>query len=255
VSRQRPSSISSPIPSSRISSIEKQRVDNGFKRYGGLKQFADIAEKGGTTLANAVGDYYKIETGLRQDFIGGVEAICQRFQVDPKSLAQVMAQKYGISARVGPADDQQQQQEKPATPQFDPNAFARQMEQQFEQKLSARETQTQIAAFSADPANKFFENVKGDMAVLLQSGKAATLKDAYDQACWLNPETRAILLQEQVAAKTPKPPQQATQQARQAAKAVNGAPAPGFRPGGNSGNDTRDIRQTIQDAVREQRGA
>lgn len=59
---------------------------------------------------------------------------------------------------------------------------------------------SEIAAFRADPANKHFEAVKADMAGLLQSGVAMTLKDAYDRAIYANPAVRAMVLAEQQAA-------------------------------------------------------
>ena len=54
----------------------------------------------------------------------------------------------------------------------------------------------QIEAFKMDPKNRFFENVRQDMAKLFQTGKADTLQEAYDAACWLNPDIRAILIEE-----------------------------------------------------------
>jgi hypothetical protein len=54
----------------------------------------------------------------------------------------------------------------------------------------------QIEAFKRDPKNRFFENVRQDMAKLFQTGKADTLQEAYDAACWLNPDIRAILIEE-----------------------------------------------------------
>lgn len=47
---------------------------------------------------------------------------------------------------------------------------------------------TQIEEFASDPKNEFFADVKNDMALLLQSGKAKDLKDAYEKACRMNDE-------------------------------------------------------------------
>ena len=90
------------------------------------------------------------------------------------------------------------------------------------------------------------------MALLLQNGKAESLKDAYEMACWANPETRAILLKSQ--ANSSPSPAAAVQKAKAAAKAVGGAPSPGFKPGAPVDTSKMNIRDTIQAAVNAQRG-
>lgn len=54
--------------------------------------------------------------------------------------------------------------------------------------------QSQIDTFKADPKNVHFETVKAHMAALLSGGAAKDLADAYDQAVYANPQTRASLL-------------------------------------------------------------
>jgi CRISPR/Cas system-associated endonuclease Cas1 len=53
-----------------------------------------------------------------------------------------------------------------------------------------------------------------------------TLKWAYDQAAWSNPEVRTVLVNEQIEAKT-RNKVQAASQARAAAKSITGSPSPG----------------------------
>lgn len=50
----------------------------------------------------------------------------------------------------------------------------------------------EIAAFSADPVNAHFDLVIDDMTALLKAGLAKDLSDAYAQAVWRNPQTRAL---------------------------------------------------------------
>jgi len=50
---------------------------------------------------------------------------------------------------------------------------------------------TELDAFAKDPANADFDLVAADIAALLQAGQAATLREAYDKAVWLNPAARA----------------------------------------------------------------
>lgn len=50
-----------------------------------------------------------------------------------------------------------------------------------------------IDAFSADPKNVHYERVKGVMAALLSNGVAKDMQDAYDRACYADPEIRSTL--------------------------------------------------------------
>jgi len=55
------------------------------------------------------------------------------------------------------------------------------------------EVQAEIAAFAADPKHPHYEAVKGHMSALIAGGAAKDLQDAYDQAVWARPDTRATL--------------------------------------------------------------
>lgn len=70
----------------------------------------------------------------------------------------------------------------------------RQLERQNQSMTSAQqqaalaEQTRQIEAFAADPKNEYFKEVASDMAVLLNSGRAKGLQDAYEAACRMNTE-------------------------------------------------------------------
>lgn len=70
----------------------------------------------------------------------------------------------------------------------------------LEQQNESMALQSQISTFSADPQHKYFDQVKGQMAALLQAGQASDLKEAYDQAVWANSNTRETLIAERQAA-------------------------------------------------------
>lgn len=57
--------------------------------------------------------------------------------------------------------------------------------------METAEMEKSVAAFAADPAHTHFGEVANDMAVLLQKGVCADLKEAYEKAVWANPATRA----------------------------------------------------------------
>lgn len=95
--------------------------------------------------------------------------------------------------------------------QFDPNVAALQNEvyqlrQQQEQWQHQQQTQVQqslnsdIERFAAEPGREHFGAVRDHMAALLQGGQAKDLADAYDQAVYANPQTRAAVLAKQLEA-------------------------------------------------------
>lgn len=65
---------------------------------------------------------------------------------------------------------------------------------QYEAQASLQQGLAEIEAFRADPANLYFDDVREDILVLMDSGRAGTLKEAYEAACWANPVTRPLLI-------------------------------------------------------------
>ena len=221
----------------------EEEVSQGFARYGGLKQYAEIAERNGTTLAQAVNDYAKIEDGLRRDFVSGIDAINARFGINPVKFIQAYAARHGVDFT-----GQQTAQAGYQPPHVDPDAIIQRATAALEEKFAVRESQSAIEQFKNDPQNQYFENVREDMAILLQSGKAKNLQEAYDRACWMHPEIRAVLLKSQTTNATPSNAA-AVQKAKAAAKAVGGAPSPGFNPGTQTVDTSKmSLRETIQHA-------
>lgn len=115
-------------------------------------------------------------------------------------------------------------------PQVDPQVQSLQSElqqmrgwiQQQNQQREWNERQglnSQIDAFAKDPAHTHFEEVRNDMAGLLQAGMASDLKDAYEKAIYANPSVRAKVLAEQQAASAAKAKQEAAEKAQAARSA------------------------------------
>lgn len=129
-------------------------------------------------------------------------------------------------------------------------------QQQGAQEAQAAQITAQITSFANDPAHLYFQDVKDDIAALLQSGRATDLKDAYDKAVWANPEIRELMLKEH-AAKSAQPDPQAAARAKAAAAAnaagsVTGAARLGSGPAG--GADPNNLRETIRAAYDEAAG-
>jgi hypothetical protein len=252
------------LPQSVRDDIAKREADieAGFQRFSGLGKFAEEAERNGTTLQNAITDYDSIEKALKQNFVGGVEYICQRLGVDPRRLAGVMAQRYGVAAQTnGQAAPTTQAVQPQAS--FDPEALRQQFQQiaraEADARVQAMKAETErasidrdIAAFGNDPKNKFFANVRQDMAALVQAGKANTLQEAYEAASWLNPEIRSILIKETNSGG--KEAAAVASKARNAAKAVGGSPSPGAAPDASAKRNNLSLDDEIRAAVDAQIG-
>jgi len=100
-----------------------------------------------------------------------------------------------------------------ATPaQLDPTVRALQSQVQsltsslqgFQQQREGEVRSTlakELDAFSKDPANADFDLVATDIASLLQSGQAQSLREAYDKAVWLNPAARAKQIERETTAR------------------------------------------------------
>lgn len=109
------------------------------------------------------------------------------------AMFQELAKDYGVS--LTPPQDPE------TAPYIDPQVKALQdeisglksrLERQDQQQLTVAKatTEKEVAAFAADPAHPYFDEVANDIAVLLESRVAKSLKDAYEKAVWANPVTR-----------------------------------------------------------------
>jgi hypothetical protein len=116
----------------------------------------------------------------------------------------------------------------------------RQQERAAEQNRLQAEVQTEIETFAADPKHPHYEAVKGHMSALIAQGLAKDLQDAYDQAVWARPDTRATLAAQQRAEEEQKRRAEAKQRAEDAKRknvSITGGPgntAAASAPGGRS---------------------
>lgn len=108
-----------------------------------------------------------------------------------------LAQQYGV-------DLSQVANPQPIDPQY--AALQQQIQRQSAEMQRWKHDQEQqqnsvvmseIDRFAADPAHTHFNEVRDEMRILLESGKAATLKDAYDTAVWMRGDIRQSLIDQQ----------------------------------------------------------
>lgn len=158
-----------------------------------------------------------------------VANIIQRFGVDiptldslltgepvPEGVQQTDAIQQAVAQAVAPYQQMQQQWQ--------------QAQQQAVQASEQRAT-SELNQFATDPKNEFFNDVRIDMADIMDAmaarGQDISLQDAYDRACHMNPSIRSIIQKrQQASAIAPK---------REAAVSVRGTPA---GPGGTQPPNT-----------------
>lgn len=219
----------------------EQEINNGFaklREYKGLDEYAEMAKASGTTLREAFDRYKAAEDLLDRDFRGGVLSLCEMYGVHPMQLAQEFA---GMFTGGQQGQEQPGQPPQPANPEL--GLLARELAgiKEFVRTLSTeRETQEKqaingyVQQFSQDKI--YFEDVRKDMAHLIRTGQANDLDDAYDKACWMNPQIRDLLISERAA---PQAAQARVSQARRASGSLRtGAPA-GPAPSGSSSSNLR----------------
>jgi hypothetical protein len=204
----------------------ESEVDAGFKRYGGLGKFAEEAERNGTTLQNAVSSYVAVESEIRKDPVSGMELLCRLLKMEPVAVLKGWLSRY-VPAQ-GNGGQQPGQPGATAAPrppqQVDPAAIANEVADVLRREAELKAINSDIASFSADPANRFFGNVRPVMAKLVAADDTLNLKTAYEAACWMNPEIRAILIEEAAGGQN-KAATRTAARAQNAAKAVTGAPS------------------------------
>ena len=227
-------------------------VDRGLQeRAGQLKRYEPLE-----TVIAPVRDRLAMAGVSEAQYFGALAAADAALR-DPNrrqaAFAQ-LAQQYGIQLPQGSQQGQQpvpQAQMHPAIAALSQQVQAltqhhQQAQQQAEAAAQAKVT-TSIEAFKSDPANLYFENVKGRMAALLQTGQAADLKDAYEQACWADPSVRPLMGQTAQASAAASSSAK-VQQARAAAGSVVGAPGAGGSPAARASNPNSSVEDDVRDA-------
>jgi hypothetical protein len=107
------------------------------------------------------------------------------------------------------------------------------------------QAQRELQEFIASGEAEFYEDVKPLMGKLFQAGVVKNLKEAYNAAVKLNPETASVL-QQREAAKQANAATASTQRARAAASSVKSQPAgPVSRP------PPDDIRGALRESIQE----
>lgn len=207
-----------------------------------LEPFKDrfTQEFGGAGPAlNSILSYWKFARTQPVDFLRDFIA---QSRIDPQSL-------FGMAPETQQAGQPDVSDPVVASLQQELAAIRGQLQQVQQQPLIAQQNQiqTEVQSFGSAVGNDgrlahpYFNDVKPVMAALMQSGQAGTLKEAYDMACYANPNVRTAMIaaREQGQAEERR---RAAEQARNASASVTGAP--GHRGPGAPSNET--VRQTLE---------
>lgn len=132
----------------------------------------------------------------------------------------------------------------------------RQSQAQMEQSQArAQQVRQEIETFAADPANRYFDEVAQDIAVLIKGDGRLSLKEAYDKAVWANPVTRAkevSRLESERQAKEAADKQAAEAKRKAEAQAARRANAANVRPrpkdGGSGTASPNNLDQALNEA-------
>ncbi|KEC75936.1 UNVERIFIED_ORG: hypothetical protein GGD51_005710 [Rhizobium esperanzae] len=235
------------LPSEVQAAIAKreQEVDRGFRvlqDYKGLEEFTPIVRRAGMTHADVMRRAIDWENALIRDPINTVLHVAK---VAGVNLHALVNGERGEALHRQPAGRELQRQAGPVN-----------VEATVEHVLRKRDTETQVDAFLSDPANAHAEDVLDDMVALINAGRASTLQDAYDAACWMRPDIRQQLISQTAPAFVREQHAQraaAADQARRASRSISGSSAPGPTRDAARGQPTS-IRDSLRDAMRFSRG-
>lgn len=98
------------------------------------------------------------------------------------------------------------------------------IESRLREQLESDKIQSEIAAFASQPEHAHFQTVRPLMVAMLNAGQAKDLKEAYDKACWADPQIRSTLEAARSAEIEAKRKQEIADKKR-AAASVSGSPA------------------------------
>ncbi len=212
----------------------------------------------GATVEKAFQDYLQtahvLRSGTDQQKAQSIAAVMSQFRVDPNALLSILQ-----GGNVQTANGLQQAQFNPAIESLQQRLDRIEREQQDrEQQRQLQETQSltsQIEDFKSKPGHEHFEQVRELMGVLLESGKAADLEDAYNRAIYADPEIRSSLLTAQSQEQSGKRLTElkaTTERAKSAAVSVTGGPG-SSRPLNGAGS-VGSIEDDLRAAMREHTG-
>jgi hypothetical protein len=148
-----------------------------------LERHADMIRANGVSPDQAIENMFSVAKALDTDPRGAIQAIAEMHGVDLRSFADG-AEPQAKAPEVTALEQKLAKLE---------GILTAQQRQQIEQDRTS--AAAEVTKFSAD--KPYFEEVRQQMAKLIEAGAAASLEDAYEQATWASPAIRERILQDQ----------------------------------------------------------
>jgi hypothetical protein len=205
---------------------------------GVLGPFAANIRAAGVDAITAMGNFFKADNTLRHGSISEkaqlVADIIKNYGVDIKALDSTLA---GQPAQADPnaelADRLRREMREQLQPVLQHFSHMQGQRQRALAQINGDAT-TEVENFGQDAAHEFFEDVRVEMADIIdlytQRGQPITLQDAYDRAIKLNPQVSEIIAKRAEAERV-NAQAAAAQRARRTAASISGSPAPAGSPG------------------------
>jgi hypothetical protein len=211
----------------KILTAEAEKRENDYHK--GIEGFKTHAQKA-RQFEQAIAPYQQTLSQLGMDAPTAINKLLEadhklRYS-DPIAKAQYfqnLAQQYGIDLGQVQNIPQQDPQTQYLMQQLNELRQTQQMWQNSIQEQERSKANHELESF-ATSEKTHFEAVRGDMADLLESGKAQSLDQAYEMAIWMRPDVRQTLIEQQrIEAQKNYEQQQRTQRAKTASVSVKGS--------------------------------
>jgi hypothetical protein len=216
---------------------QAKRADGMDKSLAPYSQFFAMNGGVGAVLPSLLQTGSMLQMGSPQQKAESIAGLIKQFGVDVRALDNFL-----VGAAPPPGQQQQTEFNQAMDARLAPMQQQLQYYQQRDQQQAQSEQQVvanEVSAFSTDPKNEFYNDLRSDMADIMDMsanrGVKLTMQEAYDKAAMLNPTINQILLSRQG--------QQNVDGKRRAASSIHGG------PGGSGGGQAHDtMRSAIEDA-------
>ena len=144
-----------------------------------------IVAQGGsptTAVANLLNTAYQLNTGSPEQKLQLFQQLAQQYGIDTSALNQQQDYQDPYILQLQSKISELEQR---TNPQF--------LQKQWQDQMETATIKSEVQAFASDPTNAYYGKVAPIMAALVSSGRARNLKEAYDAACWADPEVRSTL--------------------------------------------------------------
>jgi hypothetical protein len=191
--------------------------DNEFRPYEALIRSAGVSAP--ELVRNWLNTEYQLKTGTPEQKANLFATYAKQYGIDMQSM--VDAYNVGPTAPAEPDPQVTELQKRVADMEAQ-----RRKELEEAQTRERNEIEAEIEAFRK--GHDKYDQVKLDMAALLSDGRAKTMQEAYDKACWADPTVRAELIAKQQEAERKQNAEKAAKAAQASATNVQkrGTPPP-----------------------------